>query len=220
MGPRGNFIRCVERSQGEFVKLLCDDDWLEPQCVARLVDAYRQAPDIALATSRRRRIDVAGHELADQPATVPIVAEDTVIDGRTLANAMVMAGLNTVGEPSTVLFRRNDLAPPGYFGFAAAAGHGIIDMATWTALLLKGDAVYFRDALSSFRIHAGQRQHDPAKAQRNVESIRELQATWLGLALHEGLEPDRVRIKPFPPRDAAWRMAPLLGFAVRAIERP
>jgi len=221
LGPRGNFTRCLERSQGEFVKLLCDDDCLAPQCVARLVDAFRQAPDVALATSRRRRIDAAGHALADQPATVPIVAQDTVIDGRTLANAMLMAGLNFVGEPSTVLFRRADLAPPGYFGFAGVAGHGIIDMATWTALLLKGDAVYFRDALSSFRIHAGQRQHDPAKAQRNIGSIRELQAAWLGLALHEGLEPNRVGVKPFPPRDAAWCVSPLVGFAARrAIARP
>ena len=220
LGPRGNFIRCLERSEGEFVKLLCDDDALAPQCVARQVDAFRQAPDIALATSRRRRIDAAGRALPDQPATVPIVGGDNLIEGRTLANAMVMAGLNSVGEPSTVLFRRADLAPPGYFGFAGAEGHGIIDMATWTALLLKGDAVYLRDALSSFRIHAGQRQHDPAKARRNIQSIRELQAAWLGFALHEGLEPDRLRVKPFPPHGAAWREAPLLGFAARAIERP
>lgn len=220
LGPRANFMRCVERSQGEFVKLLCDDDCLAPHCVARQIDAFRQAEDIALATSRRRRIDAAGRELPDQPATVPLLGEDTVVHGRTLANAMVMAGLNIVGEPSTVLFRRADLAPPRYFGFAAAPGHGIIDMATWTALLLKGDAVYLRDALSSFRIHAGQRQHDPAKARRNIESIRELQAAWLGLALHEGLEPDRVRTKPFPPAEAVWRIAPLLGFAARAIERP
>ncbi|MGE5143293.1 MAG: hypothetical protein ACM3OA_07640, partial [Acidobacteriota bacterium] len=61
--------------------------------------------------------------------------------------------------------------------------------------------------------------HDPAKARRNIQSIRELQAAWLGFALHEGLEPDRLRVKPFPPHGAAWREAPLLGFAARAIER-
>ena len=217
LGPRGNFTRCLERAQGEFVKLLCDDDLLAPSCVASLVDAFRRAPDVALATSRRRRIDAQGRELADQPATTPILHGDALIVGRTLGNAMIMAGLNIVGEPSTVLFRRADLDDrPEHFGFDGVAGHGIIDMATWAALLLKGDAVYVREALSSFRIHPAQRQHDPAKARRNVQSIRELQSAWLGLGLHEGLRPDVVLAKPFPPGIEDWRWQPLTGYAARA----
>jgi glycosyltransferase involved in cell wall biosynthesis len=219
LGPRGNFKRCLERSRGAFVKLLCDDDWLAPECVARLLDGFRRAPDIALATSRRQRIDARGGAIADQPATVPIVSADTVIGGRTLANAMIMAGLNMVGEPSTAMFRRADLigAAPEYFGFDGVPGHGIIDMVSWAALLLKGDAVYLRAALSAFRIHPGQRQHDPAKATRNVQSIRTLQSAWLELGLHDGLQPDRVLAKPFPSDGANWRWQPLLGFAARAI---
>jgi hypothetical protein len=130
---------------------------------------------------------------------------------------MIMAGLNIVGEPSTVLFRRADLDDrPESFGFDGVPGHGIIDMATWAALLLKGDAVYMREALSSFRIHPAQRQHDPAKARRNVQSIRELQSAWLELELHEGLQPDVVLAKPFPPESADWRWQPLTGYAARA----
>ncbi|HZI85106.1 MAG TPA: glycosyltransferase [Casimicrobiaceae bacterium] len=217
LGPRGNFIRCLERCRGEFVKFLCDDDVLEPRCVAALVDAFASAPDVALATSRRRRIDAQGRELADQPATVPIVPRDAIIAGRTLANAMIVAGLNIVGEPSTVLFRRADLASPDYFGFDAVPGHGIIDMATWAALLLKGDGVYLREALSAFRIHPAQRQHDPAKARRNIRSIRDLQSAWLGLGLHERLRPDMVQAKAFPPAESDFREQLLLGFAARAV---
>ena len=74
---------------------------------------------------------------------MPIVDTDAVIAGPTLANAMIMAGLNTIGEPSTVLFRKADLLDqaPKYFRFDGVTGHGIIDMVTWAALLLKGDAV-------------------------------------------------------------------------------
>ncbi len=120
---------------------------------------------------------------------------------------MIMAGLNIVGEPSTVLFRRADLADRAaqYFGFDDVAGHGIIDMVTWAALLLKGDGVYLREALSAFRIHPAQRQHDPAKARRNMQSIRDLQSAWLGLGLHQGLRPDLVWAKAFPPADSDWR---------------
>ena len=217
--PRGNFTRCFVEAHGEFVKFLCDDDLLAPDCVASLLDAFRHAPDITLATSRRRRIDENGRTLRDQPATTPIVAEDAVIAGATLANAMLMAGLNTIGEPSTVLFRKAELLDqaPWFFRFDGVDGHGVIDMVTWAALLLKGNAVYRTDALSSFRVHPGQRQHDPSKAQRNVDSIRELQTAWLDLELHQRLAPDVLWTKPFPPHDVDWRTQPVLGFAARPV---
>ena len=218
--PRANFTRGFERARGEFVKFLCDDDVLAPPCVASLLDAFRRAPDIALATSRRQRIDESGNRLGDQPATLPIVGDNSVIAGYTLANAMIMAGLNSVGEPSTALFRKADLLDqaPEYFHFNDVPGHGIIDMVLWSALLLKGDAVYLRECVSAFRIHPGQRQHDPAKLQRNVESIRSLQAAWLELGLHARLRPDLLLTKPFPPpSDVDWREQPILGVAARPI---
>jgi Glycosyl transferase family 2 len=220
LGPRRNFTRCFERARGEFVKFLCDDDLLAPECVGSLLDAFRHAPDVALATSRRRRIDASGGELGDQPATVPIVSEDSLIAGRTLSNAMIVAGLNIIGEPSTALFRKSDLLDqaPEYFRFDGEPGHGIIDMVTWAALLLKGDAVYRISPLSAFRIHSGQRQHDPAKAGRNVASIRALQTAWVGLGFLERLPPEKLLVRPFPAEDGApWRWEPMLGFAARPV---
>jgi|SRR5450631_472329 len=222
LGPRGNFTRCFERARGEFVKYLCDDDLLAPTCVASLLDAFRLVPDMTLATSRRQRINANGQRIDDQPATVPVVRRDSVITGWSLANSMIMVGLNTIGEPSTTLFRKADLLDraPGYFGFDGDPGHGIIDMATWATLLLQGDAVYLHECLSSFRIHAGQRQHDSSKLQRNIESIRTLQAAWLALGMHEKLAPDRLLAKPFPvPFDCDWMEASVAGVAARRIER-
>jgi hypothetical protein len=218
--PRANFIRCFERARGEFVKFLCDDDLLAPTCVSSLLQAFRLAPDISLATSRRQRVDENGRHLGDQPATLPIVAESSVIAGYTLANAMISVGLNTVGEPSTVLFRKVDLLDqaPEYFRFDTVAGRGIIDMVTWTALLLKGDAVYLRDCHSSFRIHPGQRQHDPAMLQRNADSIRSLQGAWLGLGLQERMRPDLLLTKPYPPPAGIdWLERPVQGLAARRV---
>ena len=207
-GPRGNFTRCFELARGEFVKFLCDDDLLAPTCVAALVDAFRNAPDITLATSARQRIDADGRLLEDQPATNPVAAEDSVIAGHVLANAMIVTGLNMVGEPSTALFRKTELLgqAPEYFRFGDEAGHGFIDLVTWATLLLRGDAVYLRERLSSFRIHPGQRQRDPAKVKRNFASARSLQAAWLDLGLHARLRPDVLLMKPYPPAgEGEWR---------------
>ncbi len=208
LGVRANYRKCFEVAEGEFVKFLCDDDLLAPACVAKLVEAFRAAPDVTLATSHRQRIDANGQRLPEQPATVPIVDADALIAGWTLANAMLMAGLNVVGEPTTALFRKAELLgqAPGYFRFNGTEGHGIIDMVTWAALLLRGDAVYLRESLSSFRIHPGQRQHDPAKARRNVESIRELQYAWLALGLFERIDRAELLAQPYPaPAVAAWQ---------------
>jgi hypothetical protein len=222
LGPRHNFIRCFESARGEFVKFLCDDDLLAPNCVSSLLDAFRRAPDITLATSHRRRIDEKGDQLEDQPATLPIVAADTTIAGYTLANVMLMAGLNTVGEPSTALFRKADLLDqaPNYFRFRDAYGRGVIDMVMWSALLMKGDAVYLTESLSAFRFHAAQRQHDPAMAQRTIASIRGLQAAWIELGIFEGVPPHLMLAKPFPPpADSDWRLQPVLSpYALRRIQ--
>ncbi len=137
---RGNYAKCFAMAGGEYIKYLNDDDVLQPDCVARLVDAFRLAPDIVLSTSYRQRIDERGHPLPDQPATRPLVGRDMTINGATLANVMLMAGLNVVGEPTSTLFRKADLqhAMPDDFRFDSPDCMGVIDMAMWFPLLLQG----------------------------------------------------------------------------------
>jgi glycosyltransferase involved in cell wall biosynthesis len=207
LGVRANYIECFERSHGEFVKFLCDDDVLAPGCVARLMEAFARVPGLTLATSRRARIDADGRAMPDQPATMPIVGGDTIVAGVSLANAMLMVGLNMIGEPSTVLFRKADLEDqrPALFNFDGVPGHGVIDMTMWSALLLKGDAVYLVQPLSAFRIHPGQRQHDPAVTRRSIDSIRALQAAWMALGLHLRRPPHMLTTQPYPPApDGDW----------------
>lgn len=220
--PRGNFVRCFERARGEFIKFLCDDDLLAPTCVERLLDAFRTAPDIVLATSARQRIDALGAPLRDQPATIPIVAQSSIIAGHTLANAMLMAGLNPIGEPSTVMFRKSDFTAeqPPYFHFRGVPGHGVIDMVMWSALLLKGDAVYLRERLSSFRVHANQRQDDPVTQQLSIASIRALQAAWLELNVQERQPPHLLLTRPFPPGEADWQVQRVLGISAVPMTSP
>lgn len=213
---RANYTRCLEEARGDYVKFLNDDDLLAPTCVERLMGVFRGVPDVTLATSRRRRIDDHGTPLPDQPATRPIVHGDALIAGWTAGNAMLMAGLNFLGEPSTALFRKSDLANGAGdpFRFDGLRGFGIIDMSTWATLSLEGHVAYLGEALSAFRIHAQQRQSAPEVRQRSIDSIRELQAAWLKLGLHLRIPRDAVLHKPIAAGDdVPWTLVQLLTFA-------
>ncbi len=214
LGTRANLARGLAEARGEFVKYLNDDDLLAADCVATLMDGFRRAPDIVLASSWRRRIDAGGRPLADQPATVPIAGQDIVVAGVSLANAMLLAGLNIVGEPSSVMFRRSDFADGDPFGFDGVPARGAVDMAMWATLLLRGNAVWYRRALSEFRIHPAQSQQDPAKRLRAVEGIRSLQHAWLALGFPEHLRATEVLAQPFPPSpDDGWHWHPVPALA-------
>jgi hypothetical protein len=216
---RGNYTRCLEESRGEFVKYLNDDDRLAADCVATLVDAFRRAPDIVLATSWRRRIDAQGLALPDQPATAPIAASDVAIAGPTLANAMLLAGLNIVGEPTSGLFRKSDFPPrdAGCFSFDGVEGRGVIDMTMWASLLPRGNVAWLRRALTDFRIHPEQSQRDPARVDRAKRGIRSLQAAWEALGLQRFLRPREILVQPWPPvPDEQWTWAAVPAFAVVA----
>ena len=64
-------------------------------------------------------------------------------------------GLNVIGEPTTVLFRKKDLSEP--FGVYKGKQYSLInDLAAWLSLLSKGKAVYISEALSYFRLHPDQ----------------------------------------------------------------
>jgi hypothetical protein len=201
---RANFANLLALARGEYVKFLTDDDVLEPQCVATLVAAFEQVPDIVLATSHRWRIDADSRVIADMPATRPVVDRDLIVNGQSLANAVILYGLNFIGEPSTALFRRRDLGgqriggsePP--FHFDGEEVRGAIDLAMWSRLLVRGNAAFFAARLSRFRAHREQAQAKPEVVARSIAGIRGLQRRWIDLGLHRPFPPHLLRCQPFP----------------------
>jgi len=161
LGFAGNFSRCLELAQGEYVKFLNDDDRLRPRCVEVLANALRGNPGVRLATSRRIVIDEHGRQAPDILATTPISHVSALVFGRELGDFMLANGTNFVGEPSTALFRKADLATEQglVFRWGGRDYHCLADMALWLRLLAQGLAYYDSGVLSEFRMHPGQEQH-------------------------------------------------------------
>lgn len=218
---RKNYEKCLSLAHGEYVKFLNDDDVLAPQCIEKFVAAFAQIPDLVLATSHRWRINAKSEVIDDMPATRPVVDRDLIVDGLSLANAVIMYGLNIIGEPSTAMFRRIDLdARPHIdgetpFHFNGEEIRGAVDLAMWSRLLVQGNVAFFHERLSSFRIHGEQAQARPEVVARSVTGIRSLQQQWINLGLFRRYPPNLVVCQPYPRSEAEandWSVEPVRSF--------
>ncbi len=178
-GCLGNFLKCFALAKGEFVKFLNDDDLLSATCIEKMLLAFRQHPSVTLVTSYRKCIDAMGNELSDRPATRSISQHDCELEGNSCADAIIQCQYNFIGEPTTVMFRKNDLAwvKPNLAAFGGMQAVGAGDIAMWLTLLGRGNAYYIAEPLSSFRIHPGQRQNDPS-----IQLAEK--RTWQGFVFH------------------------------------
>ena len=166
LGFHGNFNACFAQALGELVKFLNDDDRLLPGCVAVLANFLRLNAGVTLATSRRFVIDEQGQRQPDLQATVPLSYVSAFVPGAELGNFVLMNMVNLIGEPTTAMFRRRDVAPGagGLFAWEGDEFHCLADMSLWLRLLMRGAAFYCADGLSEFRHHDGQEQHANVEA--------------------------------------------------------
>ena len=163
LGFAANFTRCFEEARGDFVKFLNDDDRLRPGCVESLASVLDANPAVRLATSRRRVIGERGEALADIQATAPVALVSALVFGRELADLALTNGVNVIGEPTTAMFRKSQLAIEGdsIFRWGGRDYHCLADMSLWLRLLNTGLAYYCASVLSEFRMHAAQEQERP-----------------------------------------------------------
>ncbi|MFB0515828.1 MAG: glycosyltransferase [Candidatus Neomarinimicrobiota bacterium] len=169
LGRYGNYQRCFELAAGEYVKYLNDDDLLHPDCVTLLARCLQRYPGVTLVTSHRQIIDERGNPLIDLPSTQRMVSDDSLLEGRSVCNAMLSKKLNFVGEPTTAIFRKRDLedVSPSINTFGGIQFEYINDVAMWLNLLGKGDLIYLVKTLSYFRLHSEQGQEAPDAVQRS-----------------------------------------------------
>lgn len=214
LGVRRNYERCFADARGEYVKFLNDDDLLDPTCLELLARVLDATPAAHLATSHRRRVDERGSPLRDSPATVPVVAVDSLVDGDSLINGLLLLGLNFVGEPSTAMLRRSAIAAgEPLFDFLGDPGRGVSDVVLWCKLAQRGPVAFLVSRLSSFRIHGEQRQSLDGVQSLGVNSIRSMREKWMQLDGHLDIPPNVLRTVPLPAGTAAqWRHTAIPAF--------
>jgi glycosyltransferase involved in cell wall biosynthesis len=157
LGQFKNDLQCIELATGRYINFLMDDDLFHPQKIERMMDYFLKDEEeiITLVTSHRELIDENGQVLNGQALTQKVFGQDTMLNGHEFGNLVLKYNWNCIGEPTTVLFRKEDLIEP--FGIFNGREYGCnVDTATWLTLLSQGKGVYISDTLSYFRIHGEQ----------------------------------------------------------------
>lgn len=169
-----NFQRCIELSSGEYISFLMDDDIFRVDKIAEMVACFSQQAQISLVTSYRQTIDGQGDQCRPMADTQRLFDKPTIVDGTVLRKHVLKTFMNVIGEPTTPLFRRQDLDQDRFGYFYGRQYYVLADLATWFTLLAKGDLVYLPQPFSSFRVHAGQ---DQKSHQTNLMGFNE----WMHL---------------------------------------
>jgi glycosyltransferase involved in cell wall biosynthesis len=157
LGQFENDLALFNRANGDFINFLMDDDLFKPNKIENMMNYFLQdkEEEIALVTSHRAIIDKNGNIQGIFGGTDKFFTEDTIIQGIDLGNFVLKNNYNCVGEPTTVLFKKNKLIEP--FGTFNERKYGCnVDQASWLNLLSKGKAVFIAESLSYFRIHNSQ----------------------------------------------------------------
>jgi len=141
-----NLNRLLEKSSAPIVRFLCQDDILEPNCLAREVEYFETHPEVVMSICSLLFIDDENHVIAEHKNTPYIV-------GRELCLQMLYYYGCIAGSLSTVSARRASLEQAGRFdeSFCLAG-----DYEMWVRLCQFGNVAERSDRLIRLRQHAGQ----------------------------------------------------------------
>ena len=141
-----NWTRATLAAKGEYVKLLCADDLIEPGCVGRQATILSARPRVALVCGRRRLLREDGTVLKD---AFGLAGLQGLISGREAIRKCVRAGGNLFGEPACVMFRTPALLER--LPWSEEAGY-VVDLEMYFAVLRSGQLWADSEVVASFRV--------------------------------------------------------------------
>lgn len=206
LGEMNNIAHGVEQSRGDYIKFLYDDDLLLPDCTRLLFAALHENPDIKLASATRKRIDANGSLLPDNLFTLNPFGRNVVLNGPDLVSFLAQHPVNFIGEPSSVMCRREDVLAFGQdiMSLKQTVIIGLGDVALYLKLLRHGNLALLARPLSYFRVSELQGSEilrsNPNMSRDGHDNHYRL-TQELGWKRPDNLN-DKVRIAPLAQRDA------------------
>ncbi len=177
-GIGANWNYCIERSNGEYIKFLFQDDVMEPDCIAVMLD-YLQKNNVQIVVSKRKIIDQNSDEVTtgkwfedygDLQIPAGLYYEDFYKFTKHSFKALDFNRYiihNIIGEPIVSLFSRKIFKKVGKFDESLIQ---ILDYIFYLKVLKKYSIGMINKKLVSFRIH--NEQTSAANQKNNVEEYK------------------------------------------------
>lgn len=150
IGAAGNWNCALRESSGKYLKILCADDIIYPDCILKQVECLESSVNrgVVLTCSRRDVIDEIGRKIL----TRGFRGVEGVYPGCQAIRKTLRAGANLVGEMGAVLFRVEAL--PAVGDFDGEMGY-VIDLDFLCRLMLLGDIFIEPKPLCAYRVISG-----------------------------------------------------------------
>ena len=147
LGPEGNWNKAISNVTGKYVKLVCGDDLLFPECLQKQVAVFEDPYNngVSLVSSQRTIIDPEGKTLIKKVNFVNEGRKEMV----DVIRKMIRMGTNIIGEPVCGLYPANLISKTR--GYSAIVPY-TIDLDFWLQMLKHGDLYVIDESLCAFRI--------------------------------------------------------------------
>jgi GT2 family glycosyltransferase len=159
LGLADNWNRCVALARGRWIKFLFQDDYLEPACVSRMLEAA--TGDTALVAVRRDIVFEPGIPASVRRTYEPFTTRASLSGffghaariraAEFAAHLVRRPRLNCIGEPTALLIRRSAFDRFGAFNRDFAV---LTDWEFAARVAIHTGLAYVDDTLAAFRVHA------------------------------------------------------------------
>jgi glycosyltransferase involved in cell wall biosynthesis len=147
LGPERNWNRAISNVRGKYVKLVCGDDILYPECIEKQLAAFEEPGNsgVSLVSCQRTIIDPEGKILIRKVNFVDAGRKEPV----DIIRKMIRMGTNIIGEPVCGLYPSELISRTS--GYSAQVPY-TIDLDFWMQILKHGDLYVIDEPLCAFRI--------------------------------------------------------------------
>lgn len=180
-----NWTEAIAETTGEFVKLICGDDLIEPGCLESQSRLLQDDESLVMVAGKRTVVDdqdevlIASHGLNGLPARLA---------GADAVKRCLVAGTNLLGEPAAVMFRGNAIREAMPWD---ADWPYMLDLATYARVAVRGDIALTHHPVARFRVSPTSASSQMLKQQpEDFRKWRDWQRTQPGTAL---TLPERIR---------------------------
>lgn len=149
LGSSGNYNKALSYANGKYVKLLCADDMITPDCVEKQVRIFEENENknIFLVTAEKHIINEKGKYVFKKK----FPGRGGLINGKKVVRKSVRQGTNIIGEPGLPLMKTGvirqttGVTEDKYFTYCN-------DFDLWCKMLLHGNLFVIKEPLFVFRI--------------------------------------------------------------------